>query len=97
MEDFENSSFTRPSGGVIEVKLALNSKNEKEVCGILLEFHSHRISSLINRIDQRVNEGANGQDASYGLGTKRWISEQLKERWMDRGAIEGTMDCASGG
>ena len=45
----ENSSFTRPSGGVFEVKLALNSKNEKVVCGSLLEFHRHRISSLIKR------------------------------------------------
>jgi len=26
-----------------------------------------------------------------------WISEQLKDRWMDQGAIEGTMDGASGG
>ena len=26
-----------------------------------------------------------------------WISEQLKDRWMDQGAIEGTMDSASGG
>ena len=26
-----------------------------------------------------------------------WISEQLKDRWMDQGSIEGTMDSASGG
>ena len=26
-----------------------------------------------------------------------WISEQLKDRWMDQGPIEGTMDGASGG
>ena len=38
MEGFENSSFTRPSGGVFEVKLAQNMKNEKVVCGSLLEF-----------------------------------------------------------
>ena len=47
VEGFENSSFTRPSGGEFEVKLAQNSKNEKVVCGSLLEFHRHRISSLI--------------------------------------------------
>ena len=38
VEGFENSSFTRPSGGVFEVKLAQNMKNEKVVCGSLLEF-----------------------------------------------------------
>jgi hypothetical protein len=38
VEGFENSSFTRPSGGVFEVKLAQNMKNEKGVCGTLLEF-----------------------------------------------------------
>ena len=37
-EGFENSSFTRPSGGVFGVKLAQNMKNEKVVCGSLLEF-----------------------------------------------------------
>jgi hypothetical protein len=37
VESFENSSFTRPSGGVLEVK-AQNMKNEKVVCGSLLEF-----------------------------------------------------------
>jgi hypothetical protein len=26
-----------------------------------------------------------------------WISEQLKDRSMDQGAIEGTMESASGG
>jgi hypothetical protein len=49
VESFENSSFTRPSGGVFEVKLAQNSKNEKVVCGSLQEFHSHQISSLIKQ------------------------------------------------
>ena len=39
MEGFENSSFTRPSGGVFDVKLAQNSKNEKVVCGSLLEVN----------------------------------------------------------
>jgi hypothetical protein len=43
VESFENSSFTRPLGGVIEVKLVQTSKNEKVVCGSLLEFHTHRI------------------------------------------------------
>ena len=38
LEGFENSSFTRPSGGVFEVKLAQNMKNEKVVFGSLLEF-----------------------------------------------------------
>jgi hypothetical protein len=26
-----------------------------------------------------------------------WISEQLKDRWVDQGSIEGRMDSASGG
>ena len=38
VESFENSSFTRPSGGVFGVKLAQSMKNEKVVCGSLLEF-----------------------------------------------------------
>ena len=42
VESFENSSFTRPSGGVFEVKLAQHMKNEKVVCGSLLEFHFQR-------------------------------------------------------
>ena len=41
VESFENSSFTRPSGGVFEVKLAQNMKNDKVVFGSLLEFHRH--------------------------------------------------------
>jgi hypothetical protein len=49
VEGYENSSFTRPSGGAFGVKLAQNSKNEKVVCGSLLEYHRHRISSLIKR------------------------------------------------
>jgi hypothetical protein len=53
---------------VFEVKLAQNIKNEKVVCGSLLEFHRHRISSLINRMDQRANEGAmdDGNNTSKG-------------------------------
>ena len=42
VEGFENSSFTRPSGGVFEVKLAQNMKNEKGVCGTLLEFQKKK-------------------------------------------------------
>ena len=42
LEGFENSSFTRRSGGVFEVKLAQNMKNEKEVFGSLLEFQFQR-------------------------------------------------------
>ena len=45
---------------------------------------------------------ATGQGPSDGsVNNKRlnggWISEQLKDRWMDQGSIEGTMDSASGG
>ena len=56
-----------------------------------------------------IREQAIDQDASTmdrgpsdgSMNNKRldggWISEQLKDRWMDQGPIEGTMDGASGG
>ena len=56
-----------------------------------------------------IKEQAIDQDAStVGRGqsdgptnNKRlndgWISEHFKDRWMDQGAIEETMDGASGG
>ena len=58
--------------------------------------------------ERLIKEQAIDQDASTtGRGpsdgpmkNKRlddgWISEQLKDRWMDQRAIEGTMDSASG-
>ena len=79
MEGFENSSFTRPSGGVFDVKLAQNSKNEKVVCGSLLEFHRHRISSLIKRW---TREQSKERWMTEAMQVKRWISEHVKARWM---------------
>ena len=79
MEGFENSSFTRPSGGVFDVKLAQNSKNEKVVCESLLEFHRHRISKLIKRW---TREQSKERWMTEAMQVKRWISEHVKARWM---------------
>ena len=38
VEDFENSSFTRPSGGVFEVKLAKIQKMKKGFVELYLSF-----------------------------------------------------------
>ena len=66
VEGFENSSFTRPSGGAFEVKLAKIQKKKKGFVEVYLSFIvRNRISSLI-KMDQRANEGAmdDGSDAS---------------------------------
>ena len=51
-------------------------------------------------IDQDASTMGRGQ-SDGPMKNKRlddgWISEQLKDRWMDKGAIKGTMDGASGG
>ena len=71
MEGFENLSLTRPSGGVFDVKLAQNSKNEKVVCGSLLEFHRRRISSLIKRWTREQSK-------------ERWMTEAMQDKAMDQ-------------
>ena len=38
MEGFENSSFTRPSGGVFDVKFAKNQKMKKGYVELNLSF-----------------------------------------------------------
>ena len=51
-------------------------------------------------IDQDASTVGRGQ-SDGPMNNKRldngWISEQLKDRWMDQGEIEGTMDDASRG
>jgi hypothetical protein len=66
VEGFENSSFTRPWGGAFEVKLAKIQKMKKVVCGSLLEFHRHRISSLIKRWTREQTK-------------ERWMTEAMDQ------------------
>ena len=75
---------------MFEVKLAQNKKNEKVVCGSLLEFHRHRISSLIKRWTREQTK-------------ERWIMKKVL--WMYQEGVmevlgeqtEGVMDVSSDG